>query len=62
MAENPSMMSKQEWLTVIRALVVCQTALERQQDRSVLPGVREAVEAEITAIKTLREKVNRLLG
>lgn len=42
--------------------MVCQIALERQKDRSVLPGVREAVEAELQAIKTLREKVNRLLG
>lgn len=62
MPEVSSPMSKQEWLTIVRALVVCQIALERQKDRSVLPGVREAVEAELQAIKTLREKVNRLLG
>lgn len=61
MAES-SLMSKQEWLTIIRALVVCSDALERQQSRAVLPGVVEAVNGEIQAIRNLKLKVERLLG
>lgn len=53
--------SKADGLTLERCVGVTQAALERQRERAMLPGVKEALEAEISFLKELKVKVSRLI-
>lgn len=57
MAEGYGPLNKSDGLTIERCITVSIIALERQIDRQTLAAVKEAMEAEITALKSLRAKV-----
>jgi len=54
--------TKQEWLTIQRALVLSQSSMERLAERTELPSLKEALGYEIRAVADLKAKCAKAAG